>query len=97
MQNYSRSGVLFTSPEPLEVGETVEIRLLNAESNPESKQVRLPGRVVRLEELPPPENAAGGQGVGDLYEVGVALDEGAGTPEVLELLERARQGRPGWP
>ena len=47
--------------------------------------------------------------MGDFYELffedaqtaapvlGVALDEDAGTQAVLELLEQARRGSPGWP
>jgi len=100
LRNYSRGGVLFTSPEPIEVGEAVEIRLLESQSDPETKRARLTGRVVRLEEIPLPEAPSGesdAQVVDDLYEVGVVLDERAGTPEVLDLLERARQGRPGSP
>jgi hypothetical protein len=102
LRNYSHNGVLFTSPEPLEVGEVVEIRLLSAEDDPSARPPALCGRVVRLEELPPPVPAAASSAGGrfeDLYEIGVALGEQAGTREVLlELLERARRRRgPGWP
>jgi diguanylate cyclase (GGDEF)-like protein len=101
LRNYSRNGILFSSPEPLEVGESVEIRLLESEAEGPGGLRRLAGRVVRLEELPPPPPATAGESVEqsseDLYEVGVALDEDAGTGEVLELLERARRGSAGWP
>jgi diguanylate cyclase (GGDEF)-like protein len=96
LRNYSRSGVLFTSPEPIEVGETVEIRLVEAAR--EAGPFRLRGRVVRLEELPSSGGAAeAATELEDVYEIGVALDEGTPTSEILELLERARRGSPGWP
>jgi len=97
LRNYSRSGVLFTSPEPIEVGETVEIRLVRQAAR-EAGPFRLRGRVVRLEELPTPGGAA--EATVDLeesYEIGVALDEGIRTSDILELLESARRGSPGWP
>jgi len=96
LRNYSRSGVLFTSPEPIEVGETVEIRLVEAAR--ESGPFRLRGRVVRLEELPRSVGATDATPeFEEVYEIGVALDEGIRTSDVLELLERARRGSPGWP
>jgi diguanylate cyclase (GGDEF)-like protein len=95
LRNYSRAGVLFTIPERLEVGESVEIRVLERGSTAQRDAPRLRGRVVRLEELPPDPPGAGG--VGDRFEAGIALEEEAGAKDVLEMLERARRGSPGWP
>jgi diguanylate cyclase (GGDEF)-like protein len=97
LRNYSRNGVLFASPEPLEVGEAIEIRLVDTDTAETTSTHRLRGRVVRLEELPPERGSGGEEIFEDLYEIGVALDEDAGTREVLELLEHARRGSPGWP
>jgi diguanylate cyclase (GGDEF)-like protein len=92
LRNYSRSGVLFASPEPLEIGESVEIRLLGAEAS----GPRLRGRVVRLEELVATEPLPAGTPAPDeRYEVGVALDAESGE-DVLGLLDRARRNGPGW-
>jgi diguanylate cyclase (GGDEF)-like protein len=88
IRNYSRNGVLFSSPEPLEVGETVEIRVIDTECPPDEEPPRIRGRVVRLEELPD----------GDWrYEIGLALDNELESEVVLRLLELARRGSPGWP
>jgi len=97
LRNYSRNGVLFASPEPLEVGEVIEIRLVDTGAEETATARRLRGRVVRLEELPAARGAAGEEILEDLYEIGVALDEDAGTREVLDLLEQARRRSPGWP
>jgi len=80
--NLSRSGVVFTCPEALLVGEELEIRVL--ESPGSGPAVRMRGRVVRLEELPEHES-------GDRYEIGMAfdLDWGEGEGELLRFLERA--------
>jgi hypothetical protein len=99
LRNYSRNGVLFTSPEPLEIGESIEIRLITPDGESTAGAARLRGRVVRLEELGPAERAdddAALPASDERYEVGVALDEETGGTDVLELLERARQGTPGW-
>jgi diguanylate cyclase (GGDEF)-like protein len=97
LRNYSRSGALFTSPEPLEVGESIEIRLLGGATEGAGAGPRLRGRVVRLEEFVPEPEADGEEPSEDRYEIGVALDEDAGTCDVLELLEHARRESPGWP
>jgi diguanylate cyclase (GGDEF)-like protein len=80
--NLSRSGVVFTCPEALLVGEELEIRVLEAQAP--GPAVRMRGRVVRLEELPEHE-------AGDRYEVGMAfdLDWAEGEDELLRFLERA--------
>jgi diguanylate cyclase (GGDEF)-like protein len=96
LRNYSRNGVLFTSPEPLEVGETVEIRLIDA-AEAEGEKPRLRGRVVRLEEVPMGAAEDPGTAARDAaYDVGVALDRDAATRDVVDLLEQARRGSRGW-
>lgn len=84
-RNLSRSGLLFTCPEPLEVGEEIEFRVAALQGG----ALRLRGRVVRLEELPP-----GGL---DRFEVGVAFEpEGEpGSPDLVEFLERYLHRGPG--
>lgn len=83
LKNSSRSGLLFESPEPLEVGEVVDIRLEGGGGGEPRRVLTVRGRVVRLEELP--------AGSRDRYEVGVAFEEDAGAQddELLEFLERA--------
>jgi len=96
LRNYSRSGILFTSPEPLEVGERLEIRLREDAVEGDETAPRLRGRVVRLEELVPERTADDEEPSCDHFEIGVALEDDAGTREVLALLEQARQDSPGW-
>lgn len=98
LRNLSRNGILFTSPEPLEVGEQIEIRMADHETEPRDRTLRIRGRVVRLEELPHPElRAPGARGEDDRWEVGVAFDFdwAEGTDDLLEFLERAQAGRMG--
>lgn len=97
LRNLSRNGILFSSPEALEVGEEIEIRL--AEADPDARALRVRGSVVRLEELPPtgPESAAeagAAEPADDRYEIGVALDLDwtEGSDDLLDFLEGA-QGR----
>lgn len=98
--NLGRSGVVFTSPELLDVGEEIEIRLVDA-SRSAREPLRLRGRVVRLEELPTPGGGRGDAeraGVeGDRYEVGVAfdLDWGGVEQDLLGFLENLNAARPG--
>ena len=89
-RNLSRSGLLFASPEPLEVGEDVEIRLEGGAEGA-TRVLILRGRVVRLEEVPSGEN--------DRFEVGVAfdLDAGDGERDLLEFLERTAPSRSSEP
>jgi diguanylate cyclase (GGDEF)-like protein len=91
VRNLSRNGLLFASPEPIEVGEDVEIRLESGGRDGEQRVLRLRGRVVRLEEAP--------SGEGERFDVGVAfdLDAGAGERELLEFLEQAGPERPAEP
>lgn len=89
--NLSRGGILFTTPEPLEVGETIEIRLADSlEAETSGAPVRLRGRVVRLEELPESDREGS-----DRFEVGVAFEPGETEAEarLFEFLERARAAR----
>ncbi len=90
-RNLSRNGLLFASPEPIEVGEDVEIRLESAGRDAPLRVLTLRGRVVRLEEAPSGEQ--------DRFEVGVAfdLDAGKGEQELFEFLEHAGPERPAEP
>ena len=91
VRNLSRNGLLFASPEPLEVGEDVEIRLESGGRDESLRVLRLRGRVVRLEEVPSGEN--------ERFEVGVAfdLDAGTGEQDLLGFLEQAGPERPAEP
>jgi diguanylate cyclase (GGDEF)-like protein len=91
VRNLSRNGLLFASPEPIEVGEDVEIRLESGGRNGALRVLRLRGRVVRLEEAP--------SGEGERFEVGIAfdLDAGKGEQDLLEFLEQAGPERPTEP
>lgn len=73
VRNLSSSGILFTSPEPLEVGEEIEIRVADPGEDPEARSLRVRGRVVRLEELP---GQAQAEAVvdDDRFEIGMAFD-----------------------
>jgi diguanylate cyclase (GGDEF)-like protein len=96
----SRNGIIFTSPEALEVGEEIEIRLVASERS-EPPSVRLRGRVVRLEELPEdmPDAAPGGETIGitDRFEIGMAVEaeDRDGRRSLLDFLDHARSGTPG--
>lgn len=99
-RNLSRSGLLFASPEPIEVGEEIEIRLVRSGDDTPGggEALRVRGWVVRLEELPdpaPPEDGAPGQaddGTGDRYEIGVAFDR-ARSESAQRLMEFLARGR----
>jgi diguanylate cyclase (GGDEF)-like protein len=85
-----RNGILFASPEPLEVGEQVEIRLVDVK-DPGTEPLCLRGHVVRLEELPAAESGEDGPGLpSDRYEVGLALDDDGSQAALLAMLERVR-------
>jgi diguanylate cyclase (GGDEF)-like protein len=99
-KNLSRNGIVFASPEALEVGEEIEVRLIDGEPD-RASPLRIRGRVVRLEEIPLADRERPAAGVEpveipDRYEVGVAFDlDGSETePTLLEFLERARAGGP---
>ncbi len=81
--NVSREGLLFTSPEAIDVGERIELRLRVGDANPPV----LRGSVVRLEELPELDGPAL-----DRFDIGVVFDmEGAPSRQaLLSFLERAR-------
>ena len=83
VRNLSRSGLLFGSPEPLHVGEEIELRLDAGGDGSPSRTLTLRGRVVRLEELSPGDD--------ERYEVGIAFDleSGRGEGDFLEFLEHA--------
>ncbi len=87
LRNLSRSGLLFVSPEALELGEEIEIRPTDLIEESESKPPSLRGRVVRLEDL---SGAPSGKAEGR-FEIGVALDRERDDP--MKFLERVR----GWP
>jgi diguanylate cyclase (GGDEF)-like protein len=88
MRNLSRNGLLFASPEPIEVGEEVVIRLESGGELTPARVLTIRGCVVRLEEVPSGED--------DRFEVGVAfdLDSGTGEQDLLEFLEHAGPERP---
>jgi diguanylate cyclase (GGDEF)-like protein len=90
-RNLSRNGLLFASPEPIEVGEDIEIRLESGGLDAPLRVLTLRGRVVRLEEAPSGEH--------DRFEVGVAfdLDAGNGEQDLFEFLEHAGPERPAEP
>jgi diguanylate cyclase (GGDEF)-like protein len=98
-RNLSRNGILFVGPEPLEIGEQIEIRLADVREDPEARALRIRGTVVRHEELPEPLTATGGSGrtpqVEDRFEIGVAfdLDWGEGTDDLLDFLEKVQTRR----
>jgi len=97
-RNLSRNGILFLSPEPLELGEHVEIRLAEP-ADEAAKPLRLRGNVVRVEELPEPlpVPGAGSDAVPDRFDIGVAFDEKAvdAVDDLLAFLRQAqRRGAP---
>jgi len=99
LKNLSRNGVLFRSPEVLEVGEQIEIRVIESTVPAITRPLRIRGQVVRLEELPPEEEspAEGQVEIEDRFEVGVALDQewASGAEDLMDFLERARGREPG--
>lgn len=98
LRNLSRNGILFASPEALEVGEEIEIRLAGGAGSNAPSGLRIRGRVVRLEELPPPLPAEAETAVADdRFEIGVAfdLDWTDGTDDLLSFLERSQGSRLG--
>ncbi len=104
-RNLSLSGILFESPEPLDVGEEIEIRLSGIPGAASGEQpLRVRGNVVRLEEIPERATAGdarpGEDGAVARFEIGVALEmdlEGSGQG-LLDLLEKVQgmkaAGRP---
>jgi len=82
--NVSREGLLFASPEAIDVGERVELRLTAGDADPAAV---LRGSVVRLEELP---DSAGL--LPDRFDIGVAFDAevAPSRQELLAFLQRAR-------
>jgi len=98
-RNLSRNGILFTSPEPIALGDAVEIRMI-ADPGDDGTPLHVRGTVVRLEHLPEPEPVLGADGrpgaSSDRWEIGVAFDLawGSGTPDLLAFLERAHRRVP---
>jgi hypothetical protein len=87
----SGGGILFSAPEPIDIGATLEIRLADGDFGRSGAKVR--GTVVRVEALPVPVPVAGAA-LPDRFEIGLDLDGSTGSrmPDVIELLERARRG-----
>ena len=81
--NVSREGLLFASPEAIDVGERIELRLLAANADP----AVLRGSVVRLEELPERDVL-----LPDRFDIGVVFDRQVAPSRqaLLAFLERAR-------
>ena len=92
VRDLSRNGILFSSPERLDIGEPIEIRLADEART----ALHLRGTVVRLEELAPPLEP-GMQEAGDRYEIGVALEvDSSSSPDtLLALLEQVQVRRRG--
>jgi diguanylate cyclase (GGDEF)-like protein len=93
LRNLSRNGIVFLSPESLEVGEEIEIRLATR-TDPFHSSPVLRGRVVRLEELPDPapggvSGEASPQEAGDRFEIGMVVeaDDSEGRRGLVEFLE----------
>jgi diguanylate cyclase (GGDEF)-like protein len=104
ISNLSRNGILFTSHEPLAVGEEIEVRLAPEAVGESAPSRRIRGRVVRLEELPGPQEVSTASPdrapiAADRFEIGVAfdLDAGEGADQLVEFLERARSSGLGRP
>ena len=100
-RNLSCSGIVFASPEPLDVGEEIEIRLVAIPEGTPSRSGRLRGRVVRLEEIPTPLPGQAARGaerdqVPDRFEIGMAfdLDFTRGEEDLVEFFEKMRR-KPG--
>jgi hypothetical protein len=104
LRNLSRNGIVFASPEILEVGEEIEIRLA-APTEDTAPGARLRGRVVRLEELPEPTSdgrsddpaaAADDEDLGDRFEIGMVVeaDDADGRRGLMDFLESANAGSP---
>lgn len=94
-KNLSRSGLLFLSPERLEVGEEIELRLSAAAPDGGSRVHRLRGRVVRLEELPEGDGADGAApDDAERFEIGMAFESTAddAAQAVFDYLEGASPG-----
>jgi diguanylate cyclase (GGDEF)-like protein len=81
--NLSQEGLLFASPEAIDVGEQIELRLAGGGASGEV----LRGTVVRLEALPEQDPP-----VSDRFDVGVVFDEQAAPSRraLLTFLESAR-------
>lgn len=93
LRDVSRNGILFSSPEPIGVGESIEIRLVN--SAPDRQAHRVRGVVVRLEELPAAVRPESDVEFGaDRYEVGVALELSANAGnDLMAFLENLQDRR----
>lgn len=94
--NVSRNGIVFGSPEPLHVGERIELRLQDPAHDSGRPALRARGTVVRLEAMPEPgpgddDEEASAEASRDRFEVGVALEDDLfdGGDTLLDFLERA--------
>lgn len=98
-RNLSRNGIVFRSPEQVDVGEEIEIRIGGAAGEASSETTRLRGRVVRLEEIPEPipgdEEEVPALAAHERFDIGVAfdLDWGDGEGDLLAFLEKLQAGR----
>ncbi len=77
VRNASRAGLLFAWPDPLQVGEEIELRILDPASDSSGGALTQRGRVVRVEEA-----GAGG------YDIGVDLSPGDLGEGWLDRLDR---------
>jgi diguanylate cyclase (GGDEF)-like protein len=97
-RNLCRSGIVFGSPEPLEVGEEIEIRIAIDGADALAPPVRMRGRVVRLEEIPEASTVDVHASPGEppeRFEIGVAFDADGpeGEQDLLAFLEKAQADR----
>ena len=94
--NLSRNGIVFSSPEALDVGEEIEIRVVDAGPVRAASPLRMRGRVTRLEELPaePADGESVAEESDERFEVGVAfdLDWTGSEGDLLEFLEKSQGG-----
>ncbi len=97
-RNLSCSGIVFASPERLDVGEELEIRLVSTPEGTSSRSGRLRGRVVRLEEIPASPAGRLEPGVErdqatDGFEIGMAfdLDFTRGEEDLVEFFDTVRR------
>ncbi len=91
--NLGPGGVLLPSPEPLDLGDEVELRVGGSRAG---ERLSLRGRVVRVEELsrPAPEEGDPHEDSDARFELGIAFlaSEGDTERQLLDFVERLRIG-----
>lgn len=91
--NLSRNGLLFGSPEALEVGERVELRLVAGSAG--ARPLRILGRVVRLEDIV--DGGSDAASSVDRFVIGIAFERGGdgAEPDLMDILDRGVSGGGG--